>query len=106
VNGEAPPYPLGEQEGFFLDILEGHITLNPDLSCEFGHTLRLASLEDSTVKTNVEKEACTWTITPAAVHLRFPTGYISGVFSRDALYFSYSFTFPASFVYERGNPPR
>jgi hypothetical protein len=102
VNGEAPPYPMGEQEGHLVQISTGRITLRADRTCEYHHSFELYSLDDLTTRTQSETEACTWSASNNAVHLRFPpSGSISGLYSRDALWFDYLFDDPMRFVYER-----
>lgn len=104
VNVDELPALVGEQEGVMIEFLGGLISVRIDGTCNYSHTYNLTDVEESEEpRTVTDEEACTWTLTPDALHLRFTDGSsLSGFFSRDALYFDY--VFPDGvfrFVYER-----
>lgn len=106
VEGEELPYPVGESEGQLIDVLGGRIELNEDRTCQFNHSFRVRNPSNETSTTNEEKKACTWSMSQAAVNLKFGSGdtagFVTGIAGIDILVFDFTFE-PAAvrFIYER-----
>ena len=71
VDGENLPGVLFEIETtFLLEVLEGSITLDEDLTCSISMTFK--ETEDGTVTTRPETGACTYTLDSGSITLTTP----------------------------------